>query len=103
LAEEGAVHLQLLTHGLDFLFGHLVKFEGFSVDDVPSNILLQQVDNFQSFLVVLERSNEELVAVALIVKKDLNFSIGFVLSEFVPGNVVLGGNKLLFESNSVLL
>jgi hypothetical protein len=25
------------------------------------------------------------------------------LSEFVPGNVVLGGNKLLFESNSVLL
>jgi hypothetical protein len=61
------------------------------------------MDNFQSFLVVLDGSNEELVAVALVVKKNLNFSIDFVLSKFVPSNVVLGGNKFLFESNSVLL
>jgi hypothetical protein len=52
---------------------------------------------------VLDRSNEELVAVALVVKKNFNFSVDFVLSEFVPGNVILGGNKFLFKSNSVFL
>ena len=61
------------------------------------------MDNFQSFLVVLDGSNEELVAVALVVKEDLNLSVDFVLSEFVPSDVVLGGDKFLFESDSVLL
>jgi hypothetical protein len=103
LAEEGAVHLELLSHGLDFLFGHLVKFERFSVDDVSSNILFQQVDDLQSFLVVLDGSNEKLVAVALVVLKNLDLSVDFILSEFVPGDVILGSNKLLLEPNSVLL
>jgi len=46
---------------------------------------------------------KRLVAVALVVKKTLDFSVNLVLSEFVPGNVVLGGNKFRLESNSVLL
>lgn len=52
---------------------------------------------------MLDGSDEELVAVALVVKKTLDFSVNLVLSEFVPGNVVLGGNKFRLESNSVLL
>ncbi len=61
------------------------------------------MDNFQSFLVVLDGSNEELVAVALVIKEGFNLSVDFVLSKFVPSDVVLGGSKFLFESNSVFL
>ena len=61
------------------------------------------MDNFQSFLVVLDGSNEELVAVALVVKKDLNLSVDFILSEFVPSDVIFGSDEFLFESDSVLL
>jgi hypothetical protein len=103
LAEEGAVHLEFLSHGLDFLFGHLVQFEGFSVDDIAGNVLFKEVDDFQSFLVVLDGSDEQLVAVALVVEEHFDLSVDLVLSEFVPGDVVLGGNKFLLESNSVLL
>jgi hypothetical protein len=52
---------------------------------------------------VLDGSNEELVAVALVVLEGLDLSVDLVLSEFVPGDVVLGGNEFLFESDSVLL
>ena len=61
------------------------------------------MDNFQSFLVVLDGSNEELVAVALVIEEGFDLSVDFVLSEFAPGDVVLGSNELLLESNSVLL
>jgi hypothetical protein len=61
------------------------------------------VDDFQSFLVVLDGSDEQLVAVALVVEEHFDLSVDLVLSEFVPGDVVLGGNKFLLESNSVLL
>jgi len=103
LAEKGAVHLELLSHGLDVALLHFVEFEGLSVDDVSSDILFQEVDDFQSLLVVLDGSDEELVAVALVVLEDFDFSVNFVLSEFVPGDVVLGGDQLLLESDSVLL
>jgi len=88
---------------LDFLFGHLVQFEGVSVDDIAGDVLFKEVDDFQSFLVVLDGSDEELVAVALVVKEDFDLSVDLVLSEFVPGDVVLGGSEFLLESNSVLL
>jgi hypothetical protein len=52
---------------------------------------------------MLDGSNEELVAVALVVKKNFNFSIDFVLSKFIPSNVVLGSDEFLLESNSVFL
>jgi len=61
------------------------------------------VNDLQSFLVVLDGSDEKLVAVALVVLEHLDLSVDLILSEFVPGDVVLGGNKLLLESNSVLL
>ena len=61
------------------------------------------MDDFQGFLVVLNGSNEELVAVALVILEGGDLSIDLILSEFVPGNVVLGGNKFGFESNSVFL
>jgi hypothetical protein len=61
------------------------------------------VDYFQSFLVVLDGSNEELVAEALVIEESFDFSVDFVLSKFVPSNVVLGSSKFLFESNSVFL
>ena len=61
------------------------------------------MNNFQCFLVVLDGSNKDLVAVALVVKEDFNLSIDFVLSKFVPSDVVLGSDKFLFESDSVFL
>jgi hypothetical protein len=103
LAEDVAVHLEFVSHALDFLLGHLVQFEGFTIDDVSSDVLLQEMDNLEGFLVVSEGSNEELVAEALVIEEGFDFSVDFVLSEFVPGDVVLGGNEFLFESDSVLL
>jgi len=103
LVEEGTVHLEFLSHGLDVVLFHFVELEGISVDDVSSNILFQEVDDFQSLLVVLDGSDEQLVAVALVVLEDSDFSVDFILSEFVPGDVVLGGTQLLLESDSVLL
>jgi hypothetical protein len=61
------------------------------------------MDDFQSFEVVLDGSNEQLVAVALVIRQSLNLSVDFILSKFVPSNVVLRGSKFLLESNSVLL
>ena len=61
------------------------------------------MNDFQSLLVVLNGSNEELVAVALVILEDLDFSVDFILSKFVPGDVVLGGHEFLFESDSVFL
>jgi hypothetical protein len=61
------------------------------------------MDDFQGFDVVLDGSNEELVAVALVVLEGGDLSVDLVLSEFVPGDIVLGGNEFLFESNSVFL
>ena len=61
------------------------------------------MDDFQSLLIVLDGSNEELIAVALVVLEGLDLSVDFVLSKFVPGNVVLGGDEFLLESDSVLL
>jgi hypothetical protein len=81
----------------------LVQFEGLAVDDVAGNVLFQEVDDFEGFLVVLDGSDEELVAVALVVLEGLDLPVDLVLSEFVPGDVVLGGNEFLFESDSVLL
>ncbi len=52
---------------------------------------------------MLDGSNKELVAEALVVKKGFNLSVDFVLSKFVPSNVVLGCRKLLFKSNSIFL
>jgi hypothetical protein len=85
------------------LLGHLVQFEGVSVNDVPGDVLFEEVDDFQGFLVVLDGSNEELVAVALVIEEGFDLSVDFVLSKFAPGDVVLGSNKLLLESDSVLL
>jgi len=103
LAEEGAVHLELFSHGLDVTLLHFVQLEGVSVDDISSDILFQEVDDFQSLLVVLDGSNKELVAVALVVLEGRDLSVDFVLSKFVPGDVVLGGDEFLLESDSVLL
>jgi hypothetical protein len=61
------------------------------------------MDDFQSFDVMLDGSNKELVAEALVIGEDFNLSVDFVLSKFVPGDVVLGGHKFLLESNSVFL
>jgi hypothetical protein len=61
------------------------------------------MNDFQSLLVVLNGSNEELVAVALVILEDLDFSVDFILSKFVPSDVVLGGDEFLFESDSVFL
>jgi hypothetical protein len=103
LAEDVAVHLELVGHGLDLLLGHLVQFEGVAVDDVARDVLLQEMDDLEGFLVVPEGPDEELVAEALVVEEGLDLPVDLVLSEFVPGDVVLGGNELLFESDSVLL
>ena len=103
LAEERAIHLEFFSHGLDITLFHFVQFERFSIDDISSYVLFQEMDDFQSLLVVLNGSNEELVAVALVILEGRDLSVDFVLSKFVPGDVVFSGDEFLLKSNSVLL
>jgi hypothetical protein len=72
-----------------------------SSNNVTSDILFQEGDGFKTFLVHLDGSNKELVAVTLVIEENLHLSVDFVLSKFVPSNVVFGLLKFFFESLSV--
>lgn len=52
---------------------------------------------------MLNRSNEKLIAITLVIEENLNFSINFILSQFIPSNVVFSSNKFLFKSYSIFL
>jgi hypothetical protein len=72
-----------------------------SSNNVTSDILFQEGDGFKTFLVHLDGSNEKLVTVTLVIKEDFHLSVDFVLSKFVPSNVVFGLLEFFFESLSV--
>lgn len=101
--EEWAITLKFLSDTLNIGGSDLGELEWATVDNVTSDILLQESDNFKCLLVSLDWSNEKLVAVALVVQKNLTLSSDFVLTGFVPGQVVLGVLQVFFELNSVLL
>jgi hypothetical protein len=84
------------------VLGHFGEFEGVSGDNVASDVLLEESDDIEGFSVLFDGSDEELVAVALVVKEDLRLSGDLVLSEFVPGDVVFGLLELLLEADSIL-
>jgi hypothetical protein len=103
VGEEVAVGLELLGDGLDVVLGHFSELEGISGDNVTSDVLLEESDDVEGLCVLLDGSDEELVAVALVVEEDFRLSGDLILSKFVPGDVVLGLSELLLEAGSVFL
>lgn len=101
LGEEVTVRLEFLWDALNVILGHFDEFETISVNDITSDVLLKKSDDIKTFGVLLDWSNEKLVAVALVVEEDFWFSGDFILSEFVPGNIVFGVSELILEANSV--
>lgn len=99
LLEETAVLLQFFSNRLGFGLG---EFERVTVDDVASDILLEESDDFKGFLVVLDGFDEELVAVALVIGEDLDLPGDFVPASLVPGKIVLGFLEDLLEAGSVI-
>lgn len=96
-----AVLLQFLGDALDVVLGNLDKLEWISVDNITGDVLFQKSDDFEGFSVGLDWSDEELVAVALIVLKLGWSGDDLVSSGLVPSKVVFGFLELLFESLSV--
>lgn len=54
LLNDVAVHLQLVSNALDLVLVQLDEFEGITIDDVTSDVLLQKLDDVQSLSVHLD-------------------------------------------------
>jgi hypothetical protein len=96
--EDGAVSLEFVSNALDFSVLKLKQVEVFGTGgDVALEVLLEEGDGLESFLAVLNGTNEELVAVTLVVLEGLRLSVDLITACLVPSQVHLSLLELRLE------
>jgi hypothetical protein len=103
VSKEVTVSLKLFGDGFNVVIRHFSEFERVSSNYVTSDILFKESDDIKGFSILLDGSNEKLIAIALIIKEDFALSGDLVLSQLVPSNIIFGFSQLLLEVSSILL